>query len=211
MQGGYFDRVWTAGITPHEDKRLDVTKLKDVYAFLRKEEVDHVVCTVGTNMPGTIQGAEWHRNMKLQMLVNYQGPMNLLAEWARYWRDKEDATGPELNRHFVVVSSNSAHTARSESGGYCASKAALSMGVRCAARQQAHRNLSIYGYEPGWMDGTPMSEGVEERLGTGAVVHRIPGNNTMDPFVLAKMIVTNMVFTCGELNGTMLRVDGGEQ
>jgi NAD(P)-dependent dehydrogenase (short-subunit alcohol dehydrogenase family) len=214
-----FESVFTAGVSGEEDYPLDVCRQKSVYAFLRKREVDHVICTTGINLPGTIRGQAWRIGMTKQMHVNFFGPMTLLAEWSRYWRDKyTDPAVPEEEyapRHFVVVSSNSAHIPRTASGGYCASKAALSMGVRCAAREiDAHGYpLVAYGYEPGWIEGTPMSEAVKEDLAQHAAVlrpHRIPSGQGISRWNLAALMVNNIINTNREMSGCMLRVDGGE-
>jgi len=210
---GLYSRVGTAGISGDEERRLNITRLKDVYAFLREEEWDHVVCTAGMNLPGTITGQDWHANMKSQMNVNYQGPMNLLSEWARYWRKRLEVQPDEKEqtRHFVAVSSNSAHIARSGSGGYCASKAALSMGVRCAARELDRDGwpLVAYGYEPGWLNGTPMSNEIESAI--SGPLHRIPSGQGLHPVSLAALIVNNLSNMNQAISGCMIRVDGGEQ
>jgi NAD(P)-dependent dehydrogenase (short-subunit alcohol dehydrogenase family) len=210
----------TAGITT-ENHTLDISDTDVVHKFMKEHMWDHVVCTVGVNMEGTVEGKGWIKALETQARTNYLGPMILLSEWARVWRDaiKEARAGQDyvpigLVRHFVAISSNSAHIARANSGGYCASKAALSMGVRCAAREQASWPFSIYGYEPGWLEGTPMSEMVRTRLqhtDVRAATHRIPGGRGINPDVLAALIVHNIKTSEKALNGCMIRTDGGEQ
>lgn len=203
----------SAGIFGSEDHELDCTRSADIYTFLKQHQPDHVVCTVGVNMTGTIEGKGWVGALDTSMRINFIGPMVVLGEWARLWRDKigEKDKAHEPLRHFVAISSNSAHIARSNSAGYCASKAALSMGIRCAARQEAHWPLVIYGYEPGWIDYTPMSQEVLERMAGGGAPHRIPGARTLDPDQLATMIISNIREGSRALNGCLLRIDGGEQ
>lgn len=84
------------------------------------------------------------------------------------------------------------------------------MGVRCAARENAELPLNIWGVEPGWIDGTPMSEAVAHRFG-GQPLHRIPGNRTVNPYKLADFIVEELSLDRGRFAGQMVRMDGGEQ
>lgn len=207
--------VDTAGITV-ENHRVDFSDVDAVHKFLEENLFDHVVCTIGINMEGTLQGKGWIKSLESQMRTNYLAPMILMSEWSRVWRDAitADANLKTTIKHFVAISSNSAQVARANSGGYCASKAALSMGIRCAAREQAKWPFSIYGYEPGWLDGTPMSEMVRTRLQQSdqrAAMHRIPGGRGINPDYLADLIVGNLLTSSKSLNGCLLRVDGGEQ
>ena len=202
--------VVTAGM--HDNSKLDLTKPKDVHAFMKDVAPDHVVCTAGVNLFGSTIGEGWLAKLEGQMRTNYYGPMILLSEWARYWRY---ARQPET-RHFVAVSSNSAHIARSNSVGYCASKAALSMAIRCTAREMAQLPLdewvplSIWCVEPGWLNDTPMSRSLETRFGHDAL-HRIPGGEGIPPLSVATHIVNTIKSGGLAFNGTTIRIDGGEQ
>lgn len=159
---------------------------------------DNVVVTIGLNLPD-----EDDPNGVLQMEVNYFGVMALAEEWARLSKPG----------HFVVVSSNSAHIARSTSRGYCASKAALSMGIRCLARREAKTGPGIfYGWEFGLLTGTPMTSEVLGQLPQGVAPSRIPGaENGLPTDQAARHVVSALRYGWRELNGCMLRVDGGEQ
>lgn len=189
--------VTTAGNSygPGENLRMDLTQIFSTNKLVERHQWDHVVCTAGVNLEG--------ERLAVHMEANFFGPMNLLDAWVRC---HEHVT---IVRHFVAISSNSAHIARSGSVGYCASKAALSMGIRCVARAQAQKPLAIYAYEPGWLSGTPMSQEVATRLSGPS--HRIPSGESVDPAQLAEMIITNIVRGDKSLNGCTLRVDGGEQ
>lgn len=202
--------VYTAGVK-HEDRKLDVTSASAVHALVEAIKPHHIVCTAGVNVEGTIEGSKWFTGMVDQMTVNYYGPMLLVSEFTRYWRDNPE--GVIGTHHCVAISSNSATIARSKSGSYCASKAALSMGYRCAAREQAEGPFAIYTYEPGWLMGTPMSQEVRDRVGKvdpSAALHRIPGGNMVNVEEFAHMIVKNLSYGRW-LNGCTLRVDGGDQ
>lgn len=193
-------QVTTAGITG-EEYQLDVRNLMPS-ASRSLLDADHVVCTVGINSPSETE--------LLHYEVNVLGPLRCLDTWLRY-----GGTG-----HFVIISSNSAHIARSGSRAYCGSKAALSMAIRCTARDVAkdhhefmseERMPAIYGYEPGWLGGTPMSNAVEDSLEPGAKLHRIPSGQHLSPHDLATVIVSNLQIGNNLMNGALLRLDGGDQ
>lgn len=209
--------VLTAGISG-EQVNCDITGRTDREELLVGRDgwfPDHVVCTVGVNTPTNLDHPLFEAYLEYMMDVNFVAPMALLSEWLheiknREYTDKAWTWGIGL-RSFVIISSNSAHIARRNSMGYCASKAALSMGVRCVARENADYPINIYAYEPGWMDGTPMSQSVEERFDVGQPLHRIPGERPVDTTELALAIVENLSIGGHYLNGCLLRLDGGEQ
>lgn len=191
--------VVTAGISG-EDILLDVLSPSTIQS-VDWRSFHHVVCTVGVNDgPRTAL-----------MAVNAFGPLVMLDQWL--------AAG--CSGHFVAVSSNCAHIARAGSDAYCMSKAALSMGLRCVAREVSkdsvefmgeHRMPAVYGYEPGWIEGTPMSHEVAHRLDAlGAAHHRIPSGVAVDREGLAALVVNNLSLPNAMVSGVMFRVDGGEQ
>jgi len=220
------ERGWTvvtAGVSGEEHLRLDVANHRQVYELFELSTPWHsVVCTAGVNHEGSIQDQAMRGKLDQSFLINATGPLHLLHVWAEWWlyhldegfmvTNENDGTQiPAFPLHYVAISSNSAHIARSKSLAYCASKAALSMGIRCAARDLAGTWLNVYGYEPGWLSGTPMSKEVNKRFEYGMPRHRIPGDRTVDPAALAHMIVRNVANWYSSLNGCMLRLDGGEQ
>lgn len=218
--------VTTAGIKG-ETVKLDVQEPGSVHRLVDSHDWHSVVCTVGVNHEDKVGSIGFHRSLREQALTNYIGPLALLNYWYNTWagRFKEAVDTSSFDEYeeypfcFAVISSNSAHVARSGSTGYCASKAALSMGVRCMARAIADERFgdmfNVYGYEPGWLKGTPMSDRVEERVKgaslTTPTLHRIPGDREVEPELLAERIVSDLVFGPHYLNGCMLRLDGGEQ
>lgn len=169
-------------------------------------EFDNVVCTIGLNLP---DGDDLLGDN--QMLVNYHAPLALMNEWARL----------EKEGHFVVISSNSAHIARSPSLGYCASKAALSMAVRCMARK-GHPGI-FYAWEFGLLEGTPMTAETVQRLQQGQAdiinldralppltrMRGLPNGIPLDQ--AAGHVYRTLRYGWKELNGTTLRLDAGEQ
>lgn len=232
---GPFD-VTTAGLTSAETHQMDVTDPESIARVMRKVAPEHVVCTAGVNRETpraaeincrTVEEMLYHLNTNYTRLAitNAVGHMLVMRAWIDVTRLHGDQLLPGL-KHFVSISSNSAHIARTGSAAYCMSKAALSMGVRCAAREVAGQGYLVYGYEPGWLEGTPMSQAVTRRLkGSAAAdpydgggyplevptLHRIPGGMGVDPYRLARLIVRNLRFGGTELNGTLMRIDGGEQ
>ena len=215
--------VRTAGVSGKEDIACDVTNYTDVQMLFNEDNEWHsIVCTAAVNYYCSVRSETFYGPLEDTMMTNAVGPLHLLHCWAHRWLNALDDTYmqkdvvrgidvPTVPMHFVAVSSNSAHIARSRSLAYCASKAALSMGIRCAARDLADTWLNVWGVEPGWLSGTPMSEEVTARIGYGAPVHRIPGDRTVDPGALAHLIVGGLRNPYSSLNGCMLRLDGGEQ
>lgn len=196
-------KVVTAGLhTNTEDTYLDA--LGGVgHAFIHKGYTD-VVCTVGRNTETNPDTKNWVSEVSRDLDVNTLGPLRILEEFRKYRPDTGD------QGHFVVVSSNSAHVARSNSLGYCASKAAVSMAVRCAGRYMAGEPISVWAVEPGWIDGTPMSRSVEHRL-KGHDPHRIPGGKGIGKLETASFIVNGLMDGYRAYNGCTFRLDGGEQ
>lgn len=213
--------VRTAGITKHEDHELDVMELNMVDAIVRAADWHAVVCTVGVNFDEPpLPSPGWIDVAIDTMGVNYFGPMNVMAAWLRYWGYPQTDAPDEVPTHrfehvdttlqFVAISSNSAVVPRSSSPVYCGSKAALSQSLRSVARAYAEYPFSIYAWEPGWVEGTPMSEGVLGRLPAGVNRSRTPGQRHLDPAALAALIVAGLD-NGRALNGTTLRPDGGER
>lgn len=202
-------RVTTVGISGQEDIEFNIADPLQVHNLLMNGlHFDDVVCTAGVNMSDGLLDELAYDAWLGEFKINALGPLMLLRQWLlAAAKDGTETAG----RHYVAISSNSAHVARSKSGGYCASKAALSMGIRCAAREFAHTGVSVYAYEPAWIRGTPMSDHVKRRLKEGVDVHRIPDNRLVDPRELAGMIVSNLTGKRSPLNGTTIRIDGGEQ
>jgi hypothetical protein len=186
--------VATAGISGQEDTTIDVVDDVALDKLLNDTAWTDVVCTIGING----QEPLWR-----MMLINAQIPLVAAEWWAR------EAESLEVGHvSFVGISSNSAHVPRSNSAGYCASKAALSMGLRCLGRKYAKRGgkVRIWGYEPGFLEGTPMStEHVFDPP------HRMPqGGKGIDPELLAMRIVQDLYTHSALMMGTMQRIDAGD-
>lgn len=202
-------KVATAGIHPDEHHHVDLENGAQIVGLMGSHHWDHVVMASGLNLETQLSSMGLHRATRTMMAVNCLGPIVALQAWL-----KASAKG-----HFVVVSSNSAHIPRTSSLGYCASKAAVSMAVRVAAREVAKESgVAVWGVEPGWIDDTPMSQAMLRRLAvnnegkkTGAPpAHRIPGGRTNAPRDIANFIMDGIDNDLLKFNGCMFRLDGGE-
>lgn len=187
----------TAGISGEEEYSLSLEDDLEVNELLTKVNPTRVLVTTGINeayeAPDTFD--EW---MDRHLHVNVTLPMSILATWL------ECGMAPP-GGHFVVLSSNAAHIPRSQSMAYNASKAALSMAIRCAARDigKAGIPMSVYGWEPGLVKGTPMTAG---RGGTRML--GLPEG--MPRRALASQIANALAFGGPEYNGVLIRLDAGE-
>jgi NAD(P)-dependent dehydrogenase (short-subunit alcohol dehydrogenase family) len=187
----------TAGISGEEEFTINLSDTDEVKALIEKVQPDHILCTVGRNE--TLEEFSGHLEPWLadHFDTNVIIPMSILSAWLE--------VGAPDNGHFVVVSSNSAHIPRSGSMAYCSTKAALSMAIRCAARdlQKAEMGPVVYGWEPGLVKGTPMSAesngtrmlGLPQGIGRRALAHQIVGA---------------LGFGGAEYSGVLVRLDNGE-
>ena len=201
--------VATAGISG-EMHYLDIVDHNSVSLIMNRVRPSQVVCTAGINQSFSLRAEGLVSGVESSFYVNALGPITLLQAWVHMLETTELGTtqGP---KQFVAISSNSAHIARRNSIAYCASKAALSMALRCAARELAGEGKLVYGYEPGLLAGTPMTAASADAF-PGAL-HRMPGvkPDGLSTRDFAATIVANLTHPNQALHGTMLRLDAGEQ
>jgi NAD(P)-dependent dehydrogenase (short-subunit alcohol dehydrogenase family) len=213
-----FGRIYTAGITD-EEIRLDLLRSPRISEVLAQCRPDIIVCTVGINQPIDITDAFLAAKMHNSFQTNVTGPMDLLRHFivSPVRPERGDAV-----KKFVAISSNSARIARRNSVAYCASKAALSMALRVAARELAPGgSVAVWGYEPGFLDGTPMTEEVLKAFydkgvdvaRPGVAMHRMPGvpPEGLPPADLARRIVQDLATFSYAHNGLIIPFDAGEQ
>ncbi len=141
--------------------------------------------------------------------------MIMMRAFQFFWASRFQEFGNRRSipaKHFVVISSNSARIPRSQSLAYCASKAALSMSVRVSARYLAQQNhpVVVYGYEPGLLEGTPMTRMAQS--GFAGSLHRMPNVRAagLPAEGLARLIAFNLGQNGRALNGTLIPYDAGE-
>jgi NAD(P)-dependent dehydrogenase (short-subunit alcohol dehydrogenase family) len=197
----------TAGVSG-EEHYLDVRDIHSIENVVRIVHPTDIIVTAGINEPANLRADGYHTSMLNSYVVNAVGPMMVLNEWLRHLEEY-----PKLKvaaRAFVAISSNSAHIARRGSVPYCASKAALSMALRCAARELGGKPFLVYGYEPGLLEGTPMTQDTETIFGP-AQSRMMGAEKGIAPEKMADLIVQYLLMPTIALNGTMLRIDAGEQ
>jgi NAD(P)-dependent dehydrogenase (short-subunit alcohol dehydrogenase family) len=201
--------VVTAGISHEEDLTCDILDGEERVKMLESVEPSNIVCTVGINKPVNFFHDEWSEVFADSVAVNTFGPLALLRDWVARTATDED--------QFVAISSNSAQIARTGSSPYCMSKAALSMGIRCVARELAKQSPAgdypqVYAWEFGLLDGSPMTQEVDSVLGANTLT-RMPGLPAGMPVSSAADAVTSLLLMHGAkgLNGSVFRMDAGEQ
>jgi NAD(P)-dependent dehydrogenase (short-subunit alcohol dehydrogenase family) len=206
-----FDVV-TAGIE-EEDEHCDITVWQD-RAALKLHRFDNVVCTVGVNLESEPGSLSFARSLSNQIATNAIAPLTLLDEWYSIQFLNGDGTF-----NFVAISSNSARIPRSNSVGYCASKAALSMGIQSFGRSIANdMRFAVWCYEPAWIPDTPMSKELHERINPLRErkknplmrlkpEHRVPGGRLMTAEDWATRIIHDIRFSGETLNGCAIRLD----
>lgn len=190
----------TAGISGDEKEYLNLSDFKEIKDLLKAYQPDRVVVTVGVNN-FRLPREDFEDWMLEHLRVNVVLPMRVWEAWSE--------VGFPKGAHFVAISSNSAHIPRSGSMAYCASKAALSMAIRVAARDMGKRGapMIVYGYEPGLIKGTPMTEGLEF---AGPATRMLGLPDGLSKRAVATQIVMNLAYGGPELNGTLYRLDAGE-
>lgn len=204
-----FGDVVTAGVSG-EDYRLDLMVTTRIAEVLSEVRPDIVVCTVGINQPAPITDAFLPAVLHNSFATNVTGPIDLLRHFVGSPVRLERTSNI---KKFVAISSNSARIPRRNSVAYCASKAALSMALRVAARELAAKgDVMVWGYEPGMLDGTPMSREVLREFPAGSAMHRMPGvpPEGIPPQELARRVVHDLGDSGYGTNGTMVPFDAGE-
>jgi NAD(P)-dependent dehydrogenase (short-subunit alcohol dehydrogenase family) len=215
-----FSRIFTAGLSG-EALQCDVRNIGAIRRTLDEARPTYVVCTVGVNQPHSVRERHLGATMNDAFTSNVIGPMELLRAFIQSdTRHPGLVTGKYVKR-FVAISSNSARIPRTNSAAYCASKAALSMALRVAARELATDEDApyVWGYEPGLLAGTPMTQRTEAQFGNptgdpsfGATLHRMKGVPAQGLPVaeLAERIMYDVVYGSPGLNGSMIPFDAGE-
>lgn len=203
--------VFTAGISGVEKHYCDLTVGVQVKHMLHEIRPDYIVCTVGENSPASVRDGFLSTKMMASYQINVMAPLLLLHHFLEASQHPDTA----YRKKFVAISSNSARIARSGSVAYCASKAALSMALRVAARDVAHGEATpcplIWGYEPGLLAGTPMTKETETAF--SGQLHRmrgVPGSG-LPVEQLANRIIMDLTYSGPGLHGCLFPYDAGEQ
>lgn len=199
------DSVETAGVSG-ETYEMDITEADQVADVILNNTWTDIVCTVGC--------PELHGGMFETIAINGVYPLVVMDVWCNLLARVVDAN----HVTWVNISSNSARIPRSVSPGYCAGKAALSMGTEAIARREAKLNsqldgsfpsVRIWGYEPGFIVGTPMS--TVNGAALEGPMHRMPdGRSGLNVHHLASMIVHDIAYNSNVMMGRMHRFDAGD-
>lgn len=205
-----FERIFTAGITD-EALFCDVRQVGSIKQCLMEAKPTYIVCTVGVNRPHQFRLNGLGLTMQDSFHTNVIGPMEVLHHFISSPTRHAENEG-KYRRRFVAISSNSARVPRTGSTPYCASKAALSMALRVAARELADDSWAplVWGYEPGLLAGTPMTAGSERAI--EGPLHRMRGVGKAGLPVasLARQIVSDLVAGSQGLHGCLVPFDSGE-
>lgn len=197
--------VTVAGIS-EEPLHLDAVDYLRCTEVIARVNPTHVVCTAGVNQGGPFYQDGWETLARDHMDANFFGPINLLTAFEDWLAGMPGS--------FVAISSNSAHVARSNSAAYCASKAALSMGIRCAARDLTRSGslLRAWAYEPGALEGTPMTKAVARSLrGDVPMSRMLTSPQGLSVRQVARMVARDLLDAGDVLHGSVVRLDNGDQ
>lgn len=163
-----------------------------------------VVYSIGVNRPAGVREIGVRDELVNSFNTNCLGMVQALYSWQAHFK-KKSGTG-----QFVAIVSNSARIPRSRSLPYCASKAAQAMALRVAAREMRGNPGWVYGYEPGLLDGTPMTN--EARENFHGPLHRMQGvaSSGLDAADLARLVAFNIKEVHAGLNGCLIPFDADE-
>ena len=132
---------------------LDVADPTSIQHFIEQhgESIDRLVYSAGFNSPDMLREVS-SDDVSDTFDVNVIGFINILSFLA-------DQRFGELS--VVAIVSDAATVPMRGSIAYCSSKAALSMAVRCAAREMAGMGWRVNGVAPGVVANTPMTEKID--------------------------------------------------
>jgi NAD(P)-dependent dehydrogenase (short-subunit alcohol dehydrogenase family) len=204
-----------AGQPEGEDYPLDLyfDDYEAIRRLLMEVQPKHIVCTAGLNAVKAVNEGDPRDWYRWHFEANVIGPMRLLEAFVSVCTTSEYLGNEQGPLHFVAISSNSARIPRTNSGAYCASKAALSMALRVAGREAmgGQGGYIVYGYEPGLLAGTPMTEQVARVL-PDVPLTRMQGYaaSGLHPADLAGLIVSNLDMLSVGFNGCLIPFDTGE-
>jgi NAD(P)-dependent dehydrogenase (short-subunit alcohol dehydrogenase family) len=141
--------------------------------------------------------------------INTKGPYFLTQLVARHWLT--DKPAPASRYHSIVFcTSISAHTASTQRGDYCISKAGVAMAAQLWATRLAPEGIMVYEVRPGIMK-TDMTAAVTSKYDTLIAQGLVPQNRwgTGEDVGLAvkALVAGDFPFS----SGTVIDVDGGFQ
>ncbi|QSL67827.1 FabG-like protein [Nocardia phage P3.1] len=204
---------------------MDVRSLDSIRKWMEAHEVDgyfdHVVYSAGVNYLEWLgklghDGIEKSVDLLNVNLVGFLRVMDYLA-WGKA-TPSGDLNLSAYPRSVVAVSSDAASRPLRTSSAYCASKAALDMAVKVAARELGPCGWRINAVSPGMTAPTGMSKYVDERVQkirgwsvdqmmqyerSQEVVH-----GRIAPYGVGK-VIADTLFGPSHLNGSIITINGG--
>jgi NAD(P)-dependent dehydrogenase (short-subunit alcohol dehydrogenase family) len=135
---------------------LDVTEREDIiFAIGNRGPFTHILYSAGVNRLKWMDGQALDVTLESAFAVNCSGFIMTLGEHRRKW--------PNAGFSAVAISSDAAHIPMRGSIAYCASKAALDMAVKVAARELAPF-CRVNAIAPGMVEGTPMTRYIDRTI-----------------------------------------------
>jgi len=136
----------------------DVRVRRPVWEAIAKVNPTFVVYSAGVTALDWLDNVAY-MDFKRLMDINTYGFINVMQGLL-----DADATHPTVSRSVVAITSDAAWRPMRTSLAYCASKAALEMAVRVAARELAPIGWKVNAVAPGKVADTPMTEYVDKRV-----------------------------------------------
>lgn len=199
--------------TSSPERQANIHDMNMMEELLIKHRPEVLVVSAGVNLPD--QRGDWaqfYRNTEIQMIMS-ASTLSVVNLWMA-----TSAAVSDAEHVCVVVSSNSAAVPRAGSAGYCASKAAVSHGMRSLAREASKdpnlQNVSLVTVEPGLIIDTPMTQQWTDK-NPGVAPSRTPSPAGTSAEHLTKRdvarLVKNIVAHPRAYHGATIRMDRGEQ
>ncbi len=191
-----------------DEDEVDVRNTFRIADYIRNyAPFDNVIFSAGVNTPCFIESMN---SMELQRMfdVNVIGFIKVLNELVRI----------QGHGTMCAIVSDAANRPMRNSIGYCSSKAALQMAIRCASRELSP-NWRIFGVSPGVVYDTPMTRNINDIC---AKFREIPIEEIEKDIELTPMgryisvtevaeLVSQMLNAGPFLSGTTVDISGGSK
>lgn len=144
-------------VTMTDEHTTNVVNTAELARFYRREgPFDHIVYSAGVNRLSWLKDTKIIEVMMI-MDINVVGFIRVVSLVA------QNNMGMDKPKSVTAIVSDAATHPMRGSIAYCASKAALAMAVKCAARELAP-HIRVNGVSPGVVEGTPMTNLIDEEV-----------------------------------------------
>jgi len=206
-------RLDSFNVVVNDESEVNVTSTIAIENFLRtgptQGKWNHIVYSAGFNKLAWLEAIQEIDMMHI-FDVNVLGFIRLMGAVARLPQEN-------MPTSVTAICSDAATHPMRTSISYCASKAALAMAVRCAARELAPV-VRVNAISPGVVQGTPMTEEIDKQI--GAVRGWVLGDviqNSKDTIPLGRRgfvreiahVVHDVIDGPAYLTGSIIEVNGG--